>query len=125
MTKNNQDEKLQELLSHFIQEIKAENKQLVTKLSEAKQEKIKEKKAPTIPNHLKPMLEKQEKRENQDTLHSNAPFLTEHVETSMESKIVQLSEQGLSIDEIAKQLNKGKTEVELILKLNERMIVNT
>lgn len=36
---------------------------------------------------------------------------------SVEGKALQLANRGLSIDEIAKQLARGKTEVELMLKM--------
>lgn len=36
---------------------------------------------------------------------------------SIEEQIVFLQQQGLSIEEIAKKLNKGKTEIELMIKL--------
>src|SRR5699024_5249692 len=42
------------------------------------------------------------------------------VEQTAESKIVSMHEQGLSIEEIAKQLHRGKTEVALIVKMYQK-----
>lgn len=40
----------------------------------------------------------------------------EQKERTFEEQVVQLSKQGKSVEEIAKQLQKGKTEIELLLK---------
>ncbi|MDZ5473453.1 hypothetical protein SM124_17200 [Bacillus sp. 31A1R] len=40
---------------------------------------------------------------------------------SLIEQAILLSEQGLSYEEIAKKLNKGKTEIELLLKFNRKM----
>ncbi|HZW68206.1 MAG TPA: hypothetical protein VFF20_06345 [Pseudogracilibacillus sp.] len=41
------------------------------------------------------------------------------IEKSLASQIMRLAQAGKSIDDIAKQLNRGKTEVELMLKMNQ------
>lgn len=42
------------------------------------------------------------------------------IATSLESKILQLYNSGMSIDDIAKKLDCGKTEAELIVKLYQK-----
>ena len=125
LIKNNKDENLQELLTNFIHEIRAENEQLKLQLDETKRNEKKHINAPPLPKHLKPLLEKQEEEENRKKSKSSLSIKKDRLETSLEVQIAQLSKQGLSIEEIAKKLNKGKTEVELILKLNESVVVNT
>lgn len=46
------------------------------------------------------------------------PNVEDRFETSLNSKVILLHEQGLKAEEIAQKLNKGKTEIELILKFN-------
>ena len=43
------------------------------------------------------------------------------IETSIEGRVLQLVQEGKTVDEIAKLLNRGKTEVELLIKLNKQM----
>ncbi|MEM1506445.1 hypothetical protein RG959_24150, partial [Domibacillus sp. 8LH] len=45
------------------------------------------------------------------------PIEEDQVEASLQSRILQLHHRGKSNTEIAKQLDCGKTEVELIIKL--------
>lgn len=40
------------------------------------------------------------------------------IETSLEGQVMHLIEAGKTVEEIAKQLNRGKTEIELLIKLN-------
>lgn len=41
-------------------------------------------------------------------------------EMSFDEQVVNLEQQGLTVDEIAKALNKGKTEIELMLKFRRK-----
>jgi len=41
----------------------------------------------------------------------------DQIETSLQAKILQLHQQGLTIEQIAKHLNCGKTEAELIIEI--------
>ncbi|MEL3971303.1 hypothetical protein AAEO50_03335 [Rossellomorea oryzaecorticis] len=41
-------------------------------------------------------------------------------EKSLVNKVITLQQKGLSIDEIAKSMGKGKTEIELLLKFNQK-----
>ncbi|WP_339227733.1 hypothetical protein NSQ77_19475 [Oceanobacillus sp. FSL K6-2867] len=43
------------------------------------------------------------------------------VEASLESRVLQLHNQGVPVGEIARKLNCGKTEAEIIIKLHEKM----
>lgn len=44
----------------------------------------------------------------------------ENEEKSLVNKVITLQQKGLSIDEIAKSMGKGKTEIELLLKFNQK-----
>ena len=67
-------------------------------------------------------------RQQQSTLHtakqsSSVERVTEaqiekQNELTFEEQVVQLSNQGKTVEEIAKQLQKGKTEIELLLKFH-------
>ncbi len=46
------------------------------------------------------------------------PTAQDRFEQSLNSKVVLLHKQGFKTEEIAQKLNKGKTEIELILKFN-------
>jgi hypothetical protein len=41
-------------------------------------------------------------------------------EKSLVNKVIDLQQKGLSIEEIAKSMGKGKTEIELLLKFNQK-----
>ncbi len=42
------------------------------------------------------------------------------VEQSLTAQILHLSQKGMTSDEIAKKLDKGKTEIELLLKFQQK-----
>jgi len=44
----------------------------------------------------------------------------DEVETSLEAQILQLHTNGETIDDIAKKLNCGKTEAEIIIKMHQK-----
>src|SRR5699024_11546803 len=50
---------------------------------------------------------------------SSVEDMDDSYETSLQSQILQLYDQGYSEEDIAKQLNCGKTEVELIVKFHQ------
>lgn len=47
------------------------------------------------------------------------PFVDRKPSSSLVDQILSLKKNGLSIDEIAKKLDKGKTEIDLMLKLRQ------
>lgn len=49
----------------------------------------------------------------------------EEMELSFESKILQLHQQGLNVDQIAERLKCGRTEVDLIVHLQQQLKHNT
>ena len=106
-------------LERTLKEIKAENDRLQALMADQKvysKEEVKQEnrvndltteKAPT--NETQPIEEA-----DVDHLIGDAPGYK--LEASLESRVMQLHAKGLTIEEIAKTLNCGKTEAELIIR---------
>lgn len=104
-----------ELFDMYLAEIKEENKHLEKVLSDKEQTK------PTKQNYKTPLLH--ENLEQEKETHSyTLPEVEDDVrfETSLQAKILQMHDQGMSNEEIARKLNSGKTEVDLIVKLHAK-----
>lgn len=89
-----------ELFDMYLAEVKEENNRLEKTLQD-KDEKVMEKEA----QHSYTLPE----------VDDNVEF-----ETSLQAKILQMHTQGMSNEEIARKLNSGKTEVDLIVKLHAK-----
>lgn len=123
-TKKQTNDEIEEVLSLFLKEIKVENEQLKKMLSSSteqdKQQAAKEMKRKSS------VATKQVDKMSDNVEHSILPIETlinkqeDVIEQTAESKIVSMHEQGLSIEEIAKQLHRGKTEVALIVKMYQK-----
>ncbi len=110
-----QEQRLEQLLSNFLQEIKVENKQLQSQLND---------KPPSPTNKeadTDPVTHYATKNYEDKIVGSSFPIkeTKDFFETSGEAEVLHFHQQGLTIEEIAKKLNRGKTEVELIIKLNQ------
>ena len=114
----------QELLSSFLFELKEENERFAKLLNE--QEKTGEKVIPKKVKKSHSNIEKQ-KVEHVDfveDIHSTKEVLSDLLqydqaneqEPSLIDQVNQLVKEGYSVEQIAKQLNKGKTEIELLIK---------
>lgn len=104
-----------ELMETYLQEIKVENDRLHELITKNQFEESRNIKA-----------ENEELGKNDKVLKNtnNFPVLDDNindtVEASLEAKVLQLHDQGLSITEIARKLHCGKTETELIINLNQK-----
>ncbi|GEN86475.1 hypothetical protein MKY30_20940 [Oceanobacillus sp. FSL W8-0428] len=120
---NKQTEKI---LKETLEEIQRENRTLQNLLVEEKQpdkkpfnnEKVK-------PESLKPQIENKEndaqsEMEWPDIEIPQSAAYQDEVETSLEAKVLQLHTNGETIDDIAKKLNCGKTEAEIIIKMYQK-----
>ncbi|MCR2820693.1 hypothetical protein [Lederbergia panacisoli] len=118
-------EESEEMLSAFLLELKEENKSFITQfqhspknnkqsgdeqLTKIEPEAVVEKEAPITAETYSRLLATEVYKNNQTEVDTKKTF-AEQVE--------DLSQKGLSSSEIAKQLKKGKTEVELLLKFHE------
>lgn len=97
------------ILDSYMEEIRRENDKLqnLIEQSEDKTEHEHKIEYPSTPVYNPPMIPSEEKTEDQ-------------VETSLTAKILSLAEKGFAAEEIAKKLQCGKTEAELILKFHRK-----
>ena len=106
-----------EALENSLQEIKKENERLQTIMTT--DSKKQEEELQRTVNHTPEVIRFSEKESTApgiDHLIGTSPGY--EVEASLESKVLQLHAKGLSLDEIAKQLDCGKTEADLIIKFH-------
>ncbi|MGM8364110.1 helix-turn-helix domain-containing protein [Virgibacillus sp. W0181] len=120
MLKQDSTEEMEKIFDAYLQEIKEENRSLQLEINESKQaeQRRKQPHASNNSSHQRKIVN------NYIPLDSNKPP-TDFVETSLQSQILQLYDEGLSVDEIAKKLNCGKTEVDLTIKMLREKEVNT
>ena len=130
--KQNQQTDIDDLLEHYVSEIKHENLKL--------QQLLEKNNEPTV--NFKEQLDQEQERylneedvSNHSTNHnevlkettleeniSDQPMIDllgkheDSFEQSLESKVITLKEQGLTTNAIAQNLNRGNTEIELVLK---------
>lgn len=121
--KENHSQEINKLFEKHINEIKEENVRLEAILRENKEAKSRHM------NHDKKtddhVRKNEETQENLQGYSLNYPDIEaeskdDTIETSLQAKILQLHNQGLSVDYIAKKLNCGKTEAELIINLYDQ-----
>lgn len=120
--KDEQFKELEEVLAEFMKNIRLENERLERKLfeGEIKGQALYENKRPQSEDEQKQNQVNEAAYEQENYTLQQHKMAKDIVETSIESQILQLAKEGKSVTEIAKQLNRGKTEVELLLKLNDR-----
>ena len=108
-TKQTDTDEIIHLFETYLEEIKAENNLLEKKLSyqndKGKTEAVMTN-LPSAQNEFVPDIPEPPKNNVKDK-----------VEASLDAKILQLYNQGLTETEIAQKLNCGKTEAELIIRL--------
>jgi len=142
-------EQMEEVISAFIAEVKEENDQFIAKFQKIEEQQAKanqvekqkgisyqmpsEKNRGNIPQAL---LNKQMVRAYQSTAKTKqqteeeitenlldvveAAEAKEEKEKTLLDQAVELQKQGKKLEEIAKILNKGKTEIELLLKFGQK-----
>ncbi len=123
---------VEDVFASYLLELKNENERLMNILKEnGKNVKVETSEPPPLNKFAEPTKTK-EKRENENKQIENSPVETglgdsyqpenipvdETVELTLESRVLHLYKNGKTIEEIAKQLNKGKTEIELIIKFH-------
>lgn len=102
-----------QLLEHYLAEIKEENKQLRDELDNN---------ISSIEENKDTIHQGLNKRERNQAIEDKELAIEKDdlMETSMEAKILHLHHQKFSPAEIARKLNCGKTEVELIIKFHDK-----
>ncbi|MEN1966848.1 hypothetical protein WMZ97_02120 [Lentibacillus sp. N15] len=118
--KQNSTDDILELMETYLEEIKEENRLLEAKLTHthAKEYTVQSETENTSGTGML-------KEDNPLPDWTSDPKITDTFETSLQSRVLQLHEEGLSLDKIASQLHCGKTEVELIIKLHAKNDNNT
>lgn len=128
-TKQDKNDELETMLLDFMQEIKAENEQLL-EISKQKMTSATTNNAP-FTNEKKvnqPTSEPFQQTEQENDAFDISSLVEQYdevTELSEEGKVLQLQEKGFSTEDIARKLNRGKTEIELILKLQQQIKQNT
>lgn len=132
---------IEDTFTAYLIEIKEENANLLNKLEEngdnggkVKQDEETLEDAPYIANrknninHVPDQVVKKEetesKRGNENDTPSYQPPVPgeqDHYQPSIESTVFQMYNEGATIEEIAKRLDRGTTEIELTLKFHSRM----
>src|SRR5690625_1886899 len=119
--KRNEVDDIQSMFEHYLNEIKQENIRL--------QADIRSENQSVHRNYNYKQLDIQQTNDEKNDQHmkSEQP-LSQTIETiddtyemSLQAHILQLYDQGYQVDEIAKQLNCGKTEVELTVKVHKNI----
>lgn len=106
-----QKREIEDLLAFYAVELKEENERFLEQVLEANErDQIEE-------EQLQEEQLKVEKVEETEAV-SNQPVVEKAYEPSLEAQALQLYEQGYEIKEIAKKLNKGHGEIELLLKFH-------
>jgi|SRR5690625_526811 len=125
--KQEKNESIETTMQQFINEIKVENHQLQQQLSQTSRPSSSfspvEQGETTTHSDNKELNEKHPKNDQttNDELIDITDMKQEKMELSLEGKILQLHEAGYNVEQIAEQLTCGKTEVELILNLQQQL----
>lgn len=122
-SKQDQIKEMDQLMHSYIQQIQQENNELqevLQKKSNLEQSgQANQQYVSVAQDNYVTKETNQEQTEEWDT----APIIPtsegDSVETSLESHVLQLHQDGVPINEIAKQLNCGKTEVSLIIQFQK------
>ncbi|WP_066193799.1 MULTISPECIES: hypothetical protein [Gracilibacillus] len=120
-----QSRSLEDTLALYLVEIKEENAALIERL-EAEQSSSRTKEPIVTNAEQPPHQETEQPDEAVETLTADYQPITEvdQVEDKLEQSLIaqalHLQDKGYTIEGIAKKLNKGKTEIELLLKFNHK-----
>lgn len=130
--KRTKNEELEGVLFQFIQDIKMENEQLQQLLNAQNKDnpldKAPAKQTEAVHDHQDESdlrMKQQKQGHNNFDISSLLDHDREVTELSVEARMLQLQKEGYSVAEIAQKMNRGKTEVELMLTLHPQLKQNT
>ncbi|MBS4194010.1 DUF6115 domain-containing protein [Lederbergia citri] len=116
----------EEMLSAFLFELKEENQSFISKFQQDKmqtnQVNIQNEESREIVKQEEPLTAETYSRMLASEAYQNSNkkmSVQEDIEKTFAEQVEMLAQQGLSSSEIARQLKKGKTEVELLLKFHK------
>ncbi|MFQ3543305.1 hypothetical protein Q7A53_04410 [Halobacillus rhizosphaerae] len=113
---------IEDLFTSYLMEIKEENERMTDLLRSKERE-------PHASNNSSPPVDSSSEHwstikspvEEQKDYVPPAPDSTdESYQPTLQSQVLLLKDQGLSNDQIAKRLNRGKTEIELVIKFKQK-----
>lgn len=104
---------IEDLFQSYLMEMKEENEKLLNYIDKPTKSPIMAREKVTQQIYQTPKGKTKTKEYTPPV-----PTTQERFEPTLNSKVVLLHEQGFKTEEIAQKLNKGKTEIELILKFN-------
>lgn len=120
--KQDDSQEVMELLDIYLQEMKEENNRLQTLLEKnvdkGQQEQKSSEESEQKSNKKMKQFDAGSEELDLDYLLDELPV--SQVDASLESRVLQLHSNGMKIENIARTLNCGKTEVDLIIKLYEK-----
>lgn len=106
--KKDSSQDVMELLETYLEEIKEENRFLEKGIGKP------------INKTASPVTAEAEQKEEVSEYIPEDAEVEDDSETSLQAKILQLYDQGITVEDIARQLNCGKTEAELVIKLHSK-----
>ncbi|WP_085523953.1 DUF6115 domain-containing protein [Tuberibacillus sp. Marseille-P3662] len=118
LNSDNMKREVDELLQSYLADIRAENDRLIEKMSEDSSPN-EENESSYFEETSSPVTEQNGQEET--VWMPPVAEIEEEPSPSVTAQALYLQEQGYSPIEIAKQLNKGAGEIELLLKLHKKM----
>ncbi|MGP4059854.1 DUF6115 domain-containing protein [Halobacillus sp. H74] len=109
---------IEDLFTSYLMEIKEENRRMGEWVTQKKDKQ--EPEAHVMESSSKETDETMEVSESKDYTPPEPVEDGEVYQPSIHSQVFELKKEGYTIEEIAKQLNKGKTEVELLYKFHQK-----
>lgn len=113
------------MFASYLMEMKDENEKLLAAIEEYKHQQPEVKQMnvdiPNIPSETETLSHKEisnlsEEEGNKYLYEPPESLDAETYQQSFEAQVMHMKKQGMSAEEIAKTLNRGKTEIELLLK---------
>ncbi|MFB4167469.1 DUF6115 domain-containing protein [Virgibacillus sp. JSM 102003] len=104
LLKRDSSQDVMELLETYLEEIKEENRFLEREIGKSN-------------NKTAVNAEAEKKEETSEYIPVDAE-VEDDSETSLQARILQLYDQGITAEDIARRLNCGKTEADLVIKLH-------
>lgn len=126
--KHSKDKETETMMAAFIDEIKTENQRLQQQLNKQQRKTTDD---PLLNKQKEATSERLDVSDDSKGLDERSQLpdrpqdQQEEMKLSLEGRVLQLNQKGHSIDEIAEILTCGKTEVELILNLQQQLKQNT
>ncbi|GEN54120.1 hypothetical protein [Halobacillus faecis] len=119
---------IEDLFTSYLMEIKEENRRMESLIEKKNsysdyQSSQKENREEEIESHSK-----KETISTNDSSSSYSPpelNVMESYQPSFHSQVLELREKGYSVDQIAKKMDKGKTEIELLFKFHQKPMKKT